>query len=77
MVKRDVEPGTEEDYTIHVLPEDVALAVEALGAQALEACDDGRGEDVRRSFAAVNRLTTDIEESMYHWTPSGSDDDEE
>ena len=61
----------DEDYPIHVLPQDATIAVEALAQYAQTAVEEGRGEDARRAFAAAGAIASQIEDSMFDYSASG------
>jgi len=65
MPPRSTGPSTSIDYQANLLPEDVAVIVEALGYYARVAADEHRGEDVRRALSAVRGISVPIEEAMW------------
>ena len=65
MPTRPTAPSVSRDYRADLLPEDVAVILEALGHYARVAAEEKRGDDVLRAFSAAKALSNPIEEAMW------------
>lgn len=65
MATRPTGPSTSINYRTDLLPEDVAVILQALGHYARVAAEEQRGHDVRRALAAATAISNPIEEAMW------------